>query len=123
MLLQVLIFIISPKFRLGGMYRYQFLKDAKYGNAYARINATVYSKQISPIQSAYIGENVINDLEHELSPYAIFNAGADYLYKKVSLSANVYNLFNLKYYQGGARKAIPSPQQSISFLLKVSYKF
>lgn len=112
-----------PKFRLGGMYRYQFLKDAKYGNAYARINATVYSKQISPIQSAYIGENVINDLEHELSPYAIFNAGADYLYKKVSLSANVYNLFNLKYYQGGARKAIPSPQQSISFLLKVSYKF
>ncbi len=112
-----------PKFRLGGMYRYQFLKTPKAGDAYVRVNAIVLSKQISPIQRAFVGDKAINDPDYELSPRAVFNLGMDYVYKRVGISANVYNVLNSNYYQGGLRKAFPLPQQSISFLVKLSYKF
>lgn len=112
-----------PKLKIAGMYRYQFLRNREWGNAYARVNASVLSKQVSPLQRIYKGEEMINDLGYTLDPSAVFNAGLDYEYKRILVSANLYNVFNSHYYLGGARKASPVPQQSISFLMRLLYKF
>ena len=105
------------------MYRYQFLKTLKVGNAYIRANALVSSKRISPIEDAYVGEYMIDDDRNEVPAYAVFNGGIDYEYKKMTIAANVYNVFNTKYYQGVMRKSFPLPQQSFSFLMRLVYKF
>ena len=61
--------------------------------------------------------------DKEISARAILNLGVDYVYKKVSLSATIYNLLNTDYYQGGSGYSIPIPQQSLNFLLRLSYHF
>ena len=112
-----------PNFRLGAMYRYKLLESKKYGNAYIRANTTILSKQKSPITRAFKGEEVWMDVENEEKARAIFNVGLDYEYKKISANVDLYNVFNTQYYQGGATKTILIPQQSISFLMRLSYKF
>jgi len=114
-----------PNFMLNAMYRYQFLKTLKRGNAYVRMNTSVLSKQRFPLVDPFIfkGEEQVYMPDKEISARAILNLGVDYVYKKVSLSATIYNLLNTDYYQGGSGYSIPIPQQSLNFLLRLSYHF
>ena len=77
-----------------------------------------------PILGANIGAERYVDFDNELPSRAVFNIGFDYDYRKISASASVYNLLNADYYQGGASTTyMPWPQQSINFLIRLSYKF
>lgn len=113
-----------PNLKINALYRYQILKSERIGNVYARMNVSILSKQKSPILGANIGAERYVDFDNELPSRAVFNIGFDYDYRKISASASVYNLLNADYYQGGASTTyMPWPQQSINFLIRLSYKF
>lgn len=63
-----------------------------------------------------------SDLSYDEVPArAIFNAGAKYRMKPLTLGFEVYNLFNKKYYQGGNSNA-PIRQQGLWFMFTAGLK-
>ena len=95
----------------------------KPGHAlWLRGNASLYSRQISPIGPIYKGpENLADIPDNEVGSRVVVNIGAVYNVKSLEFSVQCYNLFNTDYKQGGAHLIYDVPQQGRSFLARLSY--
>ena len=86
-------------------------------------NCNFYSKQKSPIVPSIIFKDgqLYEDLDRTVNRRLLLNLGGRYQYKDIECSIQCYNLLDSDYTQGG--EDVDVPQQGISFLAKLIYKF
>lgn len=86
-------------------------------------NCNFHSKQKSPIVPSIIFKDgqLYEDLDRTVNRRLLLNLGGRYQYKDIECSIQCHNLLDSDYTQGG--EGVDVPQQGISFLAKLIYKF
>jgi iron complex outermembrane receptor protein len=113
-----------PSFILNAVCNYKIFESEKFGNIKIRCNVNTLSSQHNPIVSSmiYRGDSHVYEPYNKIKARAVANCGADYEYRGLLLSLNVYNVLNTDYYQGGSDR-VAEPGQHRSIMVNASYKF